>query len=118
MADSNGLPPKEYKKMLSSIYLQTCKDAKTIKDNFTKNRNPICQKENRYFSPKTKGNILTKEYIKKMAEKPEKNHIIRVPIKSNLTRGLKVIEKEKKKRRNKIKSKNKKKSKFYICPKI
>ena len=91
MADSNGLPPKEYKKMLSSIYLQTCKDAKTIKDNFTKNRNPICQKENRYFSPRTKGNILTQEYIKKMADKPERPHIRRIPISSNLSNSLTVL---------------------------
>ena len=91
MADSNGLPPKVYRRLLSSIYLQNLKDAKAIKENWSRNGNPICQKENRYFSPRTKGNILTQEYIKKMSEKPERSHIRRIPRESNLSSSLTVI---------------------------
>ena len=96
MADSNGLPPKVYRKLLSSIYLQNLKDAKAIKENWSRNGNPICQKENRYFSPRTKGNILTQEYIKRMAEKPERPHIKRIPIPTNLSSGVTVITEPKK----------------------
>ena len=91
MVDSNDLPPKVYRKLLSSIYQQNRKDAQAIKDNWSRNGNPILQKENRYFSPRTRGNVLTQEYIKKMAEKPEKAHIKRIPIESNFGSGPTVI---------------------------
>ena len=55
MVDSNDLPPKLYRKLLSSIYQQNRKDAQAIKDNWSRNGNPILQKENRYFSPRTRG---------------------------------------------------------------
>lgn len=91
MTDANGLPPKVYRKMLSSIYLQNKKDAQTIRNNWANQGNPIVQKQNRYFSPRTKGNLLTQEYIKKMADKPERPHIKRIPIQSHLTSGPNVI---------------------------
>ena len=118
MTDFNGLPPKVYRKLLLNNYIQTKKDSKAIKDKWSRNGNPICQEENRYFSPRTKGNILTQEYIKKMAEKPEKNHIIRVPIKSSLTRGLKVIEKEKKKEGIRLNPKIRKNQSSISAPKF
>ena len=69
MTDADGLLHKVYRKMLSSIYFQTKKDAQLIRNNWPKQGNPIVQKEDRYFSPRTKENILTQEYLKKMGEK-------------------------------------------------
>ena len=73
---SNSLPPKVYRNLLSSIYKQTQKDAKLIKDNFSKKTNPICPNESRSrcLSAKTRNYNLTQEYNKKMEEKPEKLH--------------------------------------------
>ena len=87
MTDANGLPPKVYRRMLSSIYLQNKKDAQLIRNNWAKQGDPILQQENRYFSPRTKGNLLTQEYIKKMADKPERPHIRRIPIEGHLSSG-------------------------------
>ena len=58
--------------------------------------NPIIQNEDRYIPPKTRGNILTEEYVKKMANKPERAHIKRIPIPSNLSSGVTVITEPKK----------------------
>ena len=96
MTDANGLPPKVYRKMLSSIYFQTKKDAQLIRNNWANQGNPIVQKENRYFSPRTKGNLLTQEYIKKMADKPQRPHIRRIPIQSHLSSGPTVTYDQKK----------------------
>ena len=93
----NGLPSNLYKKMLTQSYLQNQKDSSSIKNFLIKNRNPILQKEDRYIPPRTKGNILTEEYYKKMVEKPEKNHMKRIPLKANLGSGVKVIAETKKK---------------------
>ena len=71
----NELPPKVYKRMLTSSYIQTLKDSALIKNYLSKNQDPILQKQDRYIPPRTKGNILTEEYIKKMAEKPERPHM-------------------------------------------
>ena len=84
MVDSNSLPPKLYRKLLSTIYQQTKKDAKLIKDNFERNTNPICPKESRCLSVKTRKYNLTQEYNKKMEEKPEKIHKRQFPIKKIL----------------------------------
>ena len=96
MTDANGLPPKVYRRMLSSIYFQTKKDAQLIRNNWAKQGNPIVQKEDRYFSPRTKGNILTQEYIKKMADKPQRPHIRRIPVQSHLSSGPTVTYDQKK----------------------
>ena len=93
----NGLPTNLYKKMLTQSYLQNYKEGYSIKNFLNKNQDPILQKQDRYIPPKTKGNILTEEYIKKMAEKPEKDHIKRIPLQSNLSSGVKVITDTKKK---------------------
>ena len=95
----NGLPPKLYKKMLTESYVQNQKEGTSIKNHLGKNHDPILQKEDRFIPPRTKGNILTEEYIKKMAEKPEKDHIKRIPLQSNLSSGVKVITDTKKKTR-------------------
>ena len=92
----NGLPPKLYKKMLTESYLQNKKDGDSIKNNLNKDKNPILQKDDRYIPPRTRGNVLTEEYIKKMANKPEKNHIRRIPMKNNLGSGVNVVEVPKK----------------------
>ena len=92
----NGLPPKLYKRMLTESYLQNLKDGNSIKNYLGKNHDPILQKQDRYIPPRTKGNILTEEYIRKMAEKPEKNHIKRIPLQNNLTSGVKVATEPKK----------------------
>ena len=92
MVDSKEIPPKLYKKLLVSSYVQNQQDAKEIKDKWSRNGNPILQKENRYFSPRTRGNPLTQEYFKKMAEKPEKPHIKRIPIQRNLSCSLTVLQ--------------------------
>ena len=81
----NGLPTNLYKKMLTQSYLQNYKEGYSIKNFLNKNQDPILQKQDRYIPPKTKGNILTEEYIKKMANKPEKNHKKIVPVLSNLS---------------------------------
>ena len=96
MTDANGLPPKVYRRMLSSIYFQTKKDAQLIRNNWEKQGNPIVQKEDRYFSPRTKGNLLTQEYIKKMADKPQRPHIKRIPVQSHLSSGPTVTYDQKK----------------------
>jgi hypothetical protein len=61
-----------------------------------KTDNPICQTKDRYFSPRPKKNILTQEYLKKMAEKPEKPHIKRIQIESSFASGPNVIKVERK----------------------
>lgn len=87
----NELPPKLYKRMLTSSYIQTLKDSTLIKNYLSKNQDPILQKQNRYIPPRTKGNILTEEYIKKMAEKPERPHIKRVPSYNHLVHCVRSI---------------------------
>ena len=94
MVDANQLPPKLYRKLLSTIYQQTQKDAKTIKDNFSRNSNPLCQKEARCLSVKSRRHNLTQEYNKKMEEKPEKIHKRIIPIKGNFDLNLSVISNE------------------------
>jgi hypothetical protein len=94
MVDSNELPPKIYRKLLSSIYKQTQKEAKLIKDNFTRNKNPICPKEYRCSSVKSRKYNLTQEYNKKMEEKPEKLHKRRIPVKKNFDINLTVLSEE------------------------
>ena len=87
----NGLPGQLYNKMLTQSYLQAYKEGNSIKNFLNKNQDPILQKQDRYIPPRTRGNVLTEEYIKKMANKPEKNHIKRIPVENNLTSGVKVI---------------------------
>ena len=96
MKDSNGIPPKEYRKMLNANYKQSHKEYEQIRRNQNRMTNPIIQKEDRYIPPKTRGNILTQEYIKRMAEKPERPHIKRIPIPTNLSSGVTVITEPKK----------------------
>ena len=91
MKDSKDIPPKVYRQMLTNNYKQSHKEYQQIKNYQNKHSNPICQKEDRYIPPKTRGSVLTQEYIKKMAEKPERAHIKRIPIQSNLSSGVKVI---------------------------
>ena len=118
MVDSNSLPPKIYRNLLSSIYKQTQKDAKLIKDNFSKNRNPICPKESRCLSAKTRKYNLTQQYNKKMEEKPEKIHKRIIPIKGNFDLNLSVISNEPINRSVKL-FKNKRKNQCsFSAPKI
>ena len=91
MKDSKDIPPKVYRQMLTNNYKQSHKEYQQIKNYQNKHSNPICQKEDRYRPPKTRGSMLTQEYIKKMAEKPERAHIKRIPIQSNLSSGVTVI---------------------------
>ena len=101
----NDLPPKLYKKMLTESYFQTKKDETSIKNYLAKNHDPILQKEDRYIPPRTRGNVLTEQYIKKMAEKPEKTHIKRIPLKNNLSSGVIVIAEPNKRQGIKMKQK-------------
>ena len=94
MVDANQLPPKLYRKLLSTIYQQTQKDAKTIKDNFSRNSNPLFQKEARCLSVKSRRHNLTQEYNKKMEEKPEKIHKRIFKVKNNFDKNLSVISNE------------------------
>ena len=91
MKDSKDIPPKVYRQMLTNNYKQSHKEYQQIKNYQNKHSNPICQKEDRYIPPKTRGSVLTQEYIKKMAEKPERAHIKKIPIQSNLSSGVTVI---------------------------
>lgn len=93
---SNDFPIKVYKQMLVDNYKENKKDADKIKNFLSKNLDPICQKEDRYIPPKTRGNILTEKYIKKMANKPEKPRKKRIPLKSNLGSGPVVTTEERK----------------------
>ena len=79
----NYLPLKLYRKLLIESYLQNTKDGEKIKDFLIKNHDPILQTQDRYIPPRTKGNILTEKYIKKMAEKPKRNPKKRIPLKNN-----------------------------------
>jgi hypothetical protein len=91
MKDQKDIPPKVYRKLLENNYQQSHREYERIKNYQCRNSNPICQKEDRYIAPKTRGNVLTQEYLKKMAQKPERAHIKRIPIKSNLSSGVTVI---------------------------
>ena len=101
----NYLPLKLYKKLLMESYLQNCKDGEKIKDYLIKNHDPILQPDNRYIPPRTRGNVLTEKYIKKMAEKPKKNPKKRIPLKNSMSSGLIVIAENKKKQGIKMNSK-------------
>ena len=91
MENKKSIPPKLYRNMLADNYKQARNDYQKIREYYNKNNNPICQTDDRYIIPKTKGNILSQEYNKKMMEKPEKAHIKRIPIKDNLSSGVVVI---------------------------
>ena len=118
MVDTNQLPPKLYRKLLSTIYQQTQKDAKTIKENFSRNRNPLCQKETRCLSTKTRRHNLTQEYNKKMEEKPEKIHKKIFNVKNNFDKNLSVISNEPCKRSIKIFKNIRKNHASMSAPKI
>ena len=97
MKNPNGIPPKEYRKLLNTNYKQSHREYEQIKSRQNRMTNPIIQKEDRYVPPKTRGNVLTQDYIKRMAEKPERAHIKRIAIPSNLSSsGVIVITEEKK----------------------
>ena len=117
---SNSLPPKVYRNLLSSIYKQTQKDAKLIKDNFSKKTNPICPKESRSrcLSAKTRNYNLTQEYNKKMEEKPEKLHKRIFPIKRNFDLSLSVISPEPVNRSIKLYKNKRKNQSSLSAPKI
>ena len=87
----NPIPPKIYRNMLAKHYIQTKRDYQKILERQRIIHNPICQKEDRYNPPKTKGSILSQEYFEKMMQKPEKAHKKRIPIKDNLTSGVVVM---------------------------
>ena len=91
MKDQKDIPPKVYRTMLKNNYQQSHREYQQIKNSIYRKTNPICQNEDRYIPPKTRGNILTQDYIQKMTEKPERPHIKRIPIKSNLSSGVTVI---------------------------
>ena len=118
MVDSNSLPPKIYRNLLSSAYKQTQKDAKLIKDNFSKNRNPICPKESRCLSAKTRNYNLTQQYIKKMEEKPQKMHKRIIPIKRNFDLSLSVISAEPVNRSVRLYKNKRKNQSSFSAPKI
>lgn len=118
MVDSNDLPPKIYRKLLSSIYQQTQKEAKLIKDNFSRNRNPICPKEYRCPSVKTRNYNLTQEYNKKMEEKPEKLHKRRIPEKNHFDVNLTVLSPEPINRSIKLYKNKRKNQSSMSAPKI
>ena len=94
----NYLPLKLYRKLLIESYLQNTKDGEKIKDFLIKNHDPILQTQDRYIPPRTKGNILTEKYIKKMAEKPKRNPKKRIPLKNSMSSGLIVIAENKKRK--------------------
>ena len=102
MASKNQIPLKLYKNMLSDNYKQSKKEYNKILEFQRSIHDPICQKEDRYIPQKTKGYVLTQEYLKKMAEKPEKAHIKRIPIQSNLSSGVNVIKDQNKPRGKRI----------------
>ena len=91
MKSQNNLPIKVYKNMLANNYKQTNQEYNKIKKQQKRVTNPILQKEDRYVPPRTRGGGLAREYVKKMAEKPEKDHIKRIPIPTNLSSGVKVV---------------------------
>ena len=98
MTEPNLFHPKVYRRMLTRIYLQNIKEAKSIKDSLNNFGSPIVQKENRFFSPtSSRKYLLTQEYYKKMAEKPEKSHIRRFPKETSLGSGPIVVKENKKK---------------------
>ena len=70
--------------MLKNNYLQTPKEANSIKNFLIKNRDPILQKQDYYIPPRTKGNVSTEEYIKKMAQKTWKKPYKKNSYKSQL----------------------------------
>lgn len=91
MDTKDTIPPKIYRNMLAKNYKETKKDYQKILQFQKRIYNPICPKEDRFIPQKTRGNILTQEYLKKMKEKPEKAHKKIIPIKGNLTSGVIVM---------------------------
>ena len=118
MADPYPLSPKLYRTLFSSIYNQTKKDAKIIKENFSRINNPICPKEVRCSSAKRRKYNLTQEYNKKMEEKPEKIHKRRIPVKKNIEINLTVIADEPRNRSVKMFRNVRKNQSSMSAPKI
>lgn len=54
------MTPEIYRKLLEKNFKENRERANRIKINFNLNRDPICQKEDRYIPPKTKGKLVTK----------------------------------------------------------
>ena len=102
MSRMNPIPPRLYRSMLADTYKQSRKEYQKILEYQRNEHNPICQKEDRYIKPKTKGNVLSQEYYNRMKEKPEKAHIKRIPLKNNLTSGMVIITEPDKPRGRKI----------------
>ena len=118
MKDSKDIPPKVYRQMLTNNYKQSHKEYQQIKNYQNKHSNPICQKEDRYIPPKTRGSVLTQEYIKKMAEKPERAHIKRIPIESNFGSGPTLIKESKPMKGIRLNPKIRKNESSLSAPKI
>lgn len=118
MVDYSPLSPQVYRKLLSTIYQQTQKDAKLIRDNFSFKRNPICQNEQRSSSVKYRNYNLTQIYNKKMEEKPEKLHKKNIPLKKNFAVNLSVIAPENNNRNIKIFNNIRKNKCSISAPKI
>lgn len=91
MKDQNDMPPKVYRKLLENNYQQAHKEYERIRNSQYMTSDPICQKEDRYIPKRTHGRVLSQIYFQKMAEKPERAHIKRIPIQSNLSSGVTVI---------------------------
>ncbi len=91
MKNQKDMPPKIYRALLKNNYKQAHKEYQQIKNFQNKRDDPICQKEDRFIPPRTKGNILSQTYIQKMSEKPERPHIKRIPLPTNLSSGVTVV---------------------------
>lgn len=95
MKDQKDMPPKIYRALLRNNYKQARKEYQQIKKYQNQRDDPICQKEDHFIPPRTKGNILSQSYIQKMSEKPERPHIKRIPIPTNLSSGVMVVTEQK-----------------------
>ena len=94
--NGNDLSPSLYKKLLVENYVQNRKDGTDIKNNFVKNRNPILQKGDKYAQKHIRANALTKDYHKKMNNKPEKKQKKKIDMPNCIAKNLKIVENSKK----------------------
>lgn len=125
MKARKDMPPKLYRNLLKKNYQDSHREYQKIKNYINKITNPILQKEDRFIHPRTKGNALFQDYLKRVAEKPEKLHIKKFSIKNNISNCATVVTEPNQPRgkkmdtgkKNMAHSVEKRNRKKQICPK-
>jgi len=104
----NGLAPNIYKKLLKDTFIQNRKEGIDIKNEYSKNLDPILQKGDKYKPPNIKVNDLKEGYLKKMQNKPLKKQKKKIDIPNSITTHISIVESIKQTRGKKINPKQRK----------